>query len=67
MLMGTTVSTFEQPMMAAAGGVCADKTMDYSPLSQPCANDFAKGGMYSKDNTVSQMEVGRLDVRSCVT
>ena len=57
MLMGTTVSTFEQPILAKGGGVCTDKSMDYSPLAQPCANDFAKSGMYSKDTTVSRMEV----------
>jgi hypothetical protein len=39
--------------------------MDYSPLAQPCANDFAKGGMYSKDNTVSRMEVRRCPSRRC--
>lgn len=59
MLMGTSVSAFEQPLLAKGGGVCTDQRMDYSPLAQPCANDFAKGGMYSKDNTVSRMEVRR--------
>jgi hypothetical protein len=59
MLMGTTVSAFEQPILAKGGGVCTDKSMDYSPLAQPCANDFAKSGMYSKDTTVSRMEVRR--------
>jgi hypothetical protein len=62
--MGTTVSAFEQPILAAAppaapAGVCTGKGMDYSPLSQPCQNDFAKTGLYSKDNTVSRMEVNR--------
>ena len=64
MLMGTTVSAFEQPILAGAppaapAGVCTGKGMDYSPLSQPCQNDFAKTGLYSKDNTVSRMEVNR--------
>jgi len=57
MLMGTSVSAYEQPALAAAGGVCSDKTMDYSPMAQPCANDFAKSGMWAKDTTVSRMEV----------
>ena len=35
------------------------------PLAQPCANDFAKGGMYSQDNTVSRMEVRRCPSRRC--
>jgi hypothetical protein len=30
--------------------------MDYSPMSQPCANDWAKQGMYSKDNTITRLE-----------
>jgi hypothetical protein len=62
MLLGTTVSAYEQPMLAAGGGVCADKTMDYSPLSQPCANDFAKGGMYSKDSTITRLEVRKCQI-----
>jgi len=67
MLMGTTVSAYEQPMLEAAppAGVCTAHYMDYSPLAQPCANDFAKGGMYSKDNTVSRMEVRCCPSRRC--
>ena len=67
MLMGTTVSAYEQPMLEAAkpAGVCTAHYMDYSPLAQPCANDFAKGGMYSKDNTVSRMEVCCCPSRRC--
>ena len=57
MLMGTSISAYEQPILAKGGGVCADKQMDYSPMSQPCANDWAKTGLYSKDNSVSRMEV----------
>ena len=56
MLMGTTVSAYEQTMLSKGGGVCTDKTMDYSPMSQPCANDWAKQGMYSKDNTITRLE-----------
>ncbi len=69
MLMGTTVSAYEQPMLESAppppAGVCTAHYMDYSPLAQPCANDFAKGGMYSQDNTVSRMEVRRCPSRRC--
>lgn len=30
-------------------GVCSSKEVDYSPLSQPCANDFFKTGLFSHD------------------
>ncbi|EKX43122.1 hypothetical protein GUITHDRAFT_110851 [Guillardia theta CCMP2712] len=56
MLMGTNVSPYEQPMGAKGNGICSSRIVDYSPLAQPCSNDFAKSGMYSRPNAMSELE-----------
>mmetsp|Transcript_1088 Transcript_1088/g.2517 ORF Transcript_1088/g.2517 Transcript_1088/m.2517 type:complete len:91 (+) Transcript_1088:83-355(+) len=56
MLMGTSVSAYEQPTAMVPPGVCSGAAVDYNPLSQPCASDFTKTGLYSKDTAVTRLE-----------
>lgn len=53
-LMGTTQSTYEQPV--GAEGLCGASLVDYNPMSQPCSSDFFKEGMYGKDTAITRCE-----------
>mmetsp|Transcript_36563 Transcript_36563/g.93385 ORF Transcript_36563/g.93385 Transcript_36563/m.93385 type:complete len:90 (+) Transcript_36563:35-304(+) len=56
MLMGSTTSRYEQPTTMVPPGVCSSTEVNYSPMSQPCANDFFKTGLFAHDTTITRME-----------
>ena len=39
---------YNQPISSSAG-VCSASSLNYSPMSQPCASDFEKLGFWSPD------------------
>mmetsp|Transcript_23729 Transcript_23729/g.56718 ORF Transcript_23729/g.56718 Transcript_23729/m.56718 type:complete len:84 (+) Transcript_23729:8-259(+) len=53
-LMGTTTSPYATPIGSA--GTCGAAKFDFNPMSQPCASDFEKQGLWAPANSITRLE-----------